>query len=221
MGITEVIRHMPRIYGEYRKLKRSLQSQPNLPDAAVLIDFPDVNLGLARELHRLRIPVIFFVSPQLWAWKKHRIHQVSVMWTECWSSFRSRRSFIRATASRQPLSAIRSRICRRRRSPELSWPLRITWTRRSRGSRLLPGSRQKGDRSEPANDAGSRNPARRRCGVPAAARSDAEPRIQDKSGRDHQVRRAAQSPSFMMLAPLSSMPASASSPAGQQPSRQR
>src|SRR5271170_2772286 len=76
MGITEVIRHMPRVYGEYRKLKRSLQSQPRLPDAAVLIDFPDVNLGLARELHRLRVPVIFFVSPQLWAWKKHRIHQV-------------------------------------------------------------------------------------------------------------------------------------------------
>jgi len=76
MGITEVIRHMPRIYGEYRKLKRSLRSRPQLPDAAVLIDFPDVNLGLARELHRLGIPVIFFVSPQLWAWKKHRIHQV-------------------------------------------------------------------------------------------------------------------------------------------------
>ena len=76
MGITEVVRHMPRIYGEYRKLKRSLQSRPQLPDAAVLIDFPDVNLGLARELHRLRVPVIFFVSPQLWAWKKHRIHQV-------------------------------------------------------------------------------------------------------------------------------------------------
>jgi lipid-A-disaccharide synthase len=76
MGITEVVRHMPRIYREYRKLKLSLQSQPKLPDAAVLIDFPDVNLGLARELHRLRVPVIFFVSPQLWAWKKHRIHQV-------------------------------------------------------------------------------------------------------------------------------------------------
>jgi lipid-A-disaccharide synthase len=76
MGITEVVRHMPRIYGEYRKLKGSLRSQPTPPDAAVLIDFPDVNLALARELHRLGIPVIFFVSPQLWAWKKHRIHQV-------------------------------------------------------------------------------------------------------------------------------------------------
>lgn len=76
MGITEVVRHMPRIYREYRKLKRSIQSGPKLPDAAILIDFPDVNLSLARELHRLRIPVIYFVSPQLWAWKKHRIHQV-------------------------------------------------------------------------------------------------------------------------------------------------
>ena len=74
MGITEVIHHMPRIYGEYRKLKRSIQE--TRPGAAVLIDFPDVNLGLARELHCLRIPVIFFVSPQLWAWKKHRIRQV-------------------------------------------------------------------------------------------------------------------------------------------------
>jgi lipid-A-disaccharide synthase len=78
MGITEVIRHMPRIYGEYRKLKRSIQSRDTtgLPDVAILIDFPDVNLSLARQLHRLRIPVIFFVSPQIWAWKKHRIHQV-------------------------------------------------------------------------------------------------------------------------------------------------
>jgi lipid-A-disaccharide synthase len=74
MGITEVVRHMPRVYAEYRKLKRSLRE--HRPDAAILIDFPDVNLGLARELHRLRVPVIFFVSPQLWAWKQHRIRQV-------------------------------------------------------------------------------------------------------------------------------------------------
>ena len=80
MGITEVIRHMPRIYGEYRKLKRSIQRREDgtigLPDVAILIDFPDVNLSLARELHRLGVPVVFFVSPQLWAWKKHRIRQV-------------------------------------------------------------------------------------------------------------------------------------------------
>jgi len=74
MGITEIIRHIPRIYGEYRKLKASIAKER--PDAAILIDFPDVNLSLARTLHQQGIPVIYFVSPQLWAWKKYRIHKV-------------------------------------------------------------------------------------------------------------------------------------------------
>jgi lipid-A-disaccharide synthase len=74
MGITEVVRHMPRIYAAYRKLKASLRLEK--PDVAILIDFPDVNLRLAAELHRLHIPVVYFVSPQLWAWKKRRIRRV-------------------------------------------------------------------------------------------------------------------------------------------------
>ena len=74
MGITEVILHMPHIYREYRKLKASLRAER--PDLAILIDFPDVNLGLAKELRRLNIPVVYFVSPQLWAWKKWRIRSV-------------------------------------------------------------------------------------------------------------------------------------------------
>ena len=74
MGITEVIRHMPSIYGEYKRLKKSIAEEQ--PDAAILIDFPDVNLSLARELHRHGIPVVYFVSPQLWAWKKYRIRHV-------------------------------------------------------------------------------------------------------------------------------------------------
>ncbi|HVW79145.1 MAG TPA: lipid-A-disaccharide synthase [Alloacidobacterium sp.] len=74
MGITEIIRHIPRIYGEYRKLKAAIAAER--PHAAILIDFPDVNLSLARTLHRLGIPVIYFVSPQLWAWKKYRIRRV-------------------------------------------------------------------------------------------------------------------------------------------------
>ena len=74
MGITEVILHMPRIYSEYLKLKRSVRARRT--DIAVLIDFPDVNLRLAEEFKRLQIPVIFFVSPQLWAWKKGRIKRV-------------------------------------------------------------------------------------------------------------------------------------------------
>jgi lipid-A-disaccharide synthase len=74
MGITEVILHMPHIYGEYRKLKASLRAER--PDIAILIDFPDVNLSLAAELRRLHIPVVYFVSPQIWAWKKWRIRGV-------------------------------------------------------------------------------------------------------------------------------------------------
>ena len=74
MGITEVVRHLPRIYREFRKLKQSLRDRR--PDVAVLIDFPDIHFRLARELRALGVPVIFFVSPQLWAWKKHRIKLV-------------------------------------------------------------------------------------------------------------------------------------------------
>ena len=74
MGITEVVRHLPRIYREYRKLKGAAQAHQ--PDIAILIDFPDIHFRLAEEFHRLDIPVIFFVSPQLWAWKKQRIKLV-------------------------------------------------------------------------------------------------------------------------------------------------
>jgi len=74
MGITEVILHMPRIYGEYRRLRGSIRQER--PDLAILIDFPDVNLSLARHLRNAGVPVLYFVSPQLWAWKKYRIRDV-------------------------------------------------------------------------------------------------------------------------------------------------
>jgi lipid-A-disaccharide synthase len=78
MGITEVILHMPRIYGEYRRLKAAVttENRAERPDVAVLIDFPDVNLSLAKHLRRAGVPVVYFVSPQLWAWKKYRIREV-------------------------------------------------------------------------------------------------------------------------------------------------
>jgi lipid-A-disaccharide synthase len=74
MGITEVVRHLPRIYREFRRLKHSIRERR--PSLAILIDFPDIHFKLAEKLHRLGIPVLFFVSPQLWAWKKHRIKLV-------------------------------------------------------------------------------------------------------------------------------------------------
>jgi lipid-A-disaccharide synthase len=81
MGITEVIRHMPYIFTQYRKLVASIQRER--PEVAVLIDFPDVNFRLAKHCKRLGIPVLWFVSPQLWAWKRRRLrwvqHRVSKM----------------------------------------------------------------------------------------------------------------------------------------------
>jgi lipid-A-disaccharide synthase len=74
MGITEVLRHAPYIYGQYRKLVASIQKQK--PDIAVLIDFPDVNFRLAKHLARAGVPVVWFVSPQLWAWKRSRLRWV-------------------------------------------------------------------------------------------------------------------------------------------------
>jgi lipid-A-disaccharide synthase len=94
MGITEVILHMPHIYREYRKLKASLHAEK--PDLAILIDFPDVNLSLAAELRKLQIPVVYFVSPQLWAWKKWRIRGVQRNVTRMLVIFPFEEAFYRA-----------------------------------------------------------------------------------------------------------------------------
>jgi lipid-A-disaccharide synthase len=74
MGLTEILRHIPRIYGSYRKLVASIRRER--PDVAVLIDFPDVNFRLAKHLRRAGVPVVWFVSPQLWAWKRGRLRWV-------------------------------------------------------------------------------------------------------------------------------------------------
>ncbi len=74
MGITEIVRHIPRILRAYRTLVRAIKRQP--PSVAVLIDFPDVNFRLARHLRRLGVPVVWFASPQLWAWKRRRLRWV-------------------------------------------------------------------------------------------------------------------------------------------------
>ena len=74
MGITEVLRHAPYIFAQYRKLVSSIKAQR--PDIAVLIDFPDVNFRLAKHLKKLGVPIVWFVSPQLWAWKRSRLRWV-------------------------------------------------------------------------------------------------------------------------------------------------
>ncbi|HEX4156767.1 MAG TPA: lipid-A-disaccharide synthase [Acidobacteriaceae bacterium] len=74
MGVTEILRHIPHIYASYRRLVRSIRR--DRPSIAILIDFPDVNFRLARHLRRLGVPVVWLVSPQLWAWKRRRLRWV-------------------------------------------------------------------------------------------------------------------------------------------------
>jgi lipid-A-disaccharide synthase len=74
VGLAEVVRHLPSIYARYRKLLREIDRRK--PAAAVLIDFPDFNFRLAKQLHKRGIPVVYFVSPQLWAWRQSRLELV-------------------------------------------------------------------------------------------------------------------------------------------------
>src|SRR5262249_1900205 len=74
VGLVEVVTHLPHIRKRFRDLVE--EAAKRKPDAAVLIDFPDFNLRLARELHRLGTPVFYFVSPQIWAWRTSRVKQI-------------------------------------------------------------------------------------------------------------------------------------------------
>ena len=71
VGLAEVVSHLPRIYGEYRKLVRAAKANP--PDLAILTDSPDFHLRLARHLKRMGVPVFYLVAPQVWAWRQGRV----------------------------------------------------------------------------------------------------------------------------------------------------
>ncbi|HEX3129802.1 MAG TPA: lipid-A-disaccharide synthase [Thermoanaerobaculia bacterium] len=75
VGITEVLRVLPRIREVFDSLLAEVDRRR--PDAAVLIDFPDFNLRLARELEKRGTRVIYYISPQVWAWRKGRVRTIS------------------------------------------------------------------------------------------------------------------------------------------------
>ncbi|MHB1844385.1 MAG: lipid-A-disaccharide synthase [Deltaproteobacteria bacterium] len=75
MGITEVIGRLPRILRALRGLVRLAAERR--PDAALLVDLPDFNLRLAKRLKRLGVPVIYYVSPMVWAWRARRTRMMA------------------------------------------------------------------------------------------------------------------------------------------------
>ena len=74
MGLTEVVRHLPFIRRALRRLDGLLESRR--PDLVILIDYPDFNLRIARKARNRGIPVLYYISPQVWAWRPRRIHAI-------------------------------------------------------------------------------------------------------------------------------------------------
>ena len=74
VGLIEGIRSAARIYGTFRAVVETLRRQR--PDGVVLIDFPEFNLRLAKHAKRLGIPVIYYISPQVWAWRRWRVNTI-------------------------------------------------------------------------------------------------------------------------------------------------
>jgi lipid-A-disaccharide synthase len=70
-GLLEVARVLPRTYATYRRLVADAAARP--PDVFVAIDFPDFNFMLARALRKIGVPVVYYISPQLWAWRRGRM----------------------------------------------------------------------------------------------------------------------------------------------------
>jgi lipid-A-disaccharide synthase len=70
-GLTEWIVKVPRLLTAMRKLEAAARSER--PDAVVVIDFPDFNFRLARRMKRLGVPVVYYISPQIWAWRPKRL----------------------------------------------------------------------------------------------------------------------------------------------------
>ena len=70
-GLLEVVRLLPRTYLMFRRLVAAARAQP--PDVFVAVDYPDFNFRLAAAIRRLGVPVVYYISPQLWAWRSGRM----------------------------------------------------------------------------------------------------------------------------------------------------
>ena len=75
VGLTEVVAKLPAILNGLNTVKRNLRRQK--PDLLILIDFPDFNLRLAAAAKKLGIRVLYYISPQIWAWRPGRVKRIA------------------------------------------------------------------------------------------------------------------------------------------------
>lgn len=74
IGFSEVLKHLKMIRAVYKQLLCDIDRER--PDLAILVDYPGFNLHLAKDLKKRGIPVIYYISPQIWAWGKGRIKTI-------------------------------------------------------------------------------------------------------------------------------------------------
>ncbi len=75
LGLLEIGRALPKFWRAFQALRRTAIERH--PDAVILVDWPDFNLRLARSLHRRGLKTIYYISPQLWAWRSHRVKTIA------------------------------------------------------------------------------------------------------------------------------------------------
>lgn len=74
-GLVEVLGSVRRVVNAWRCLGRAVSHER--PDLVVLVDSPDFNLPLARRVQRADVPIFYYISPQVWAWRRHRIRKLA------------------------------------------------------------------------------------------------------------------------------------------------
>lgn len=74
VGLPEIARALPMFWKAFQKLKK--EAIKRKPDAVILVDFPEFNLKLAKSLKKKGLKVIYYISPQLWAWRKYRVKTI-------------------------------------------------------------------------------------------------------------------------------------------------
>lgn len=74
VGITEILGHLPKIYGLFHRLIR--EAEKRKPDLAIVIDSPAFNWRVAREMKKRGIPTVYYVAPQFWAWRQGRVRLI-------------------------------------------------------------------------------------------------------------------------------------------------
>ena len=75
VGLMEVVGHLPAIWQALRTIGRVLKTAR--PDLAILVDFPDFNFWVARLARYWRVPVLYYISPQVWAWRTYRVRTLA------------------------------------------------------------------------------------------------------------------------------------------------